>query len=62
MLVKVDMFYFPKDLMILDLEVDYEVPIGRPFLAIGRALVDVERGELKFRINNEYVKINIVGP
>ncbi|XP_015068740.1 uncharacterized protein LOC107013313 [Solanum pennellii] len=52
--VKVDKFIFPEDIVILDCEVDFEVPIilGRPFLAIGRALVDVERGELNFRLNS----------
>ncbi|XP_015159982.1 uncharacterized protein [Solanum tuberosum] len=60
-LVKVDTFIFPTDFMILDCEVDFEVPIilGRPFLAMGRALVDAERGELIFRFNKEEVKFNI---
>ena len=37
---------FPADFVILDYEVDFEVPIilGRPFLAIGRALVDMKKG------------------
>ncbi|KAK4717968.1 hypothetical protein R3W88_016306 [Solanum pinnatisectum] len=44
--VKVDTFIFSTDFMILDYKVDFKVPIilGRPFLATGRALVDVERG------------------
>ncbi|XP_015169534.1 uncharacterized protein [Solanum tuberosum] len=56
-LVKVDTFIFLAYFVILDCEVDFEVPIilERPFLATGQALVDVERGELKFRINNEEV-------
>ncbi|XP_015166979.1 uncharacterized protein [Solanum tuberosum] len=60
-LVKVDTFIFPADFMILDCEVDFEVPIilGRPFLATGRALVDVEIGELKFRLNTDKVRFNI---
>ena len=60
-LVKVDTFIFLEDFVILDCKVDFEVPIilGRPFLATGRALVDVERGELKFRLNKEEVKFNI---
>ncbi|XP_049392923.1 uncharacterized protein LOC125857353 [Solanum stenotomum] len=60
-LVKVDTFIFSADFMILDCEVYFEVPIilGRPFLATGQALVDVERGELKFRINKEEVNFNI---
>ncbi|XP_049397296.1 uncharacterized protein LOC125861441 [Solanum stenotomum] len=59
-LVKVDTFIFPSDLVILDCEVDFEVPIilGRPFLATERALVDIERGELKFRLNTYEVWFN----
>ncbi|XP_070057321.1 uncharacterized protein [Nicotiana tomentosiformis] len=40
-----------KNFVILDCEVEYEVSIilGRPFLAKGKALVDVEAGELTFR-------------
>ncbi|KAK4708715.1 hypothetical protein R3W88_029640 [Solanum pinnatisectum] len=42
--------YKKLDFVILDCEVDFEVPIilGRPFLATGRALVDMERGHMKF--------------
>ncbi|KAK4706327.1 hypothetical protein R3W88_034117 [Solanum pinnatisectum] len=49
-LVKVDRFIFSADFVILDCEIDAEIPIilGRPFLATGRALLDVECGELKF--------------
>ena len=45
-LVKVESFIFSVDLVILDCEVDFEVPIilGRPFFATGRALVDMEKG------------------
>ena len=45
-LVKVESFIFPADFVILDCEVNFEVPIilGRPFLATGRALVDMENG------------------
>ena len=60
-LVKVELFIFPADFVILDCEVDFEVPIilGRPFLATGRALVDMEKGQMKFRLNNEEVTFNI---
>ncbi|XP_060170409.1 uncharacterized protein LOC132601327 [Lycium barbarum] len=60
-LVRVDRFIFPTDFVILDCEVDFEVPIilGRPFLAMGSTLVDVERRDLKFRINDEEVTIYI---
>ncbi|XP_016463836.2 uncharacterized protein LOC107786852 [Nicotiana tabacum] len=59
--VKVDRFYFPADFVILDCEVDVEIPIilGRPFLATGRAICDVKAGELKFRLNDEEVVFHI---
>ena len=31
----------------------------RPFLATGRALVDMEKGQMKFRLNNEETTFNI---
>ena len=60
-LVKVESFIFPADFVILDCEVDFEVPIilGRPFLATGRALVNMEKGQMKFWLNNEEATINI---
>ncbi|KAK4707409.1 hypothetical protein R3W88_033010 [Solanum pinnatisectum] len=49
-LVKVESFIFPEDFVILDCKVDSEFPIilGSPFLATGRALVDIEKGQMKF--------------
>ena len=49
-LVKVESFIFPADFFILDCEVDFEVPIilGRPFLAMGRALFYMEKGQMIF--------------
>ena len=49
-LVKVESFIFPADFVILDCEVDFAVTIilGRPFRAMGRALVDMENGQMKF--------------
>ena len=42
-LVKVDKFIFPVDFIVLDIEEDHEVPLilGRPFLATGKAMIDV---------------------
>ena len=50
-LVKVDKFIFLIDFIVLDMEEDKEMPIilGRPFLATGRAMTDVQKGELKLR-------------
>ena len=61
MLVKVESFIFPADFVILDCEVNFEVPtiLGRPFLATGRSLVDMENEQMKFRLNNEEVTFNI---
>ena len=60
-LVKVELFIFPADFVILDCKVDFEGPIilGRTFLATGRALVDMEKGQMKFWLNNEEETFNI---
>nr|XP_016453119.1 PREDICTED: uncharacterized protein LOC107777578 [Nicotiana tabacum] len=57
MLVKVGKFHLPANFVILDCAVDKEIPVilGRPFLATGRALMDSERNEIKFRVNDEKV-------
>ena len=58
---KVESFIFSADFVIIDCEVDFEVPIilGRAFLATGRALVDMEKGQMKFRLNSEEVTFYI---
>ena len=33
--------------------------LGRPFLATGRALVDMEKGQMTFQLNNEEATFNI---
>ena len=60
-LVKVDKFIFPVDFIVLDMEEDKEIPIilGRPFLATDRAMIDVQRGELKLRVQEDEVKFNV---
>ncbi|XP_070045335.1 uncharacterized protein [Nicotiana tomentosiformis] len=59
--VHVGKFVFPTDFVILDCQVDEEIPIilGRPFLATGRALIDCETGELKMTLNNEEIIFNV---
>ncbi|KAK4269794.1 hypothetical protein QN277_022903 [Acacia crassicarpa] len=61
-LVKVDKFIFPVDFIILDFEADHDVPIllGRPFVATGRALIDVKKGELTMRVDNDQVTFSIL--
>ncbi|XP_070036053.1 uncharacterized protein [Nicotiana tomentosiformis] len=60
-LVRVDKFILPADFVILNYEVDYEVPIilGRPFLATWKALINVEDGELTFRVGDEKVVFHV---
>ncbi|XP_070035623.1 uncharacterized protein [Nicotiana tomentosiformis] len=60
-LVRVDKFILPADFVILDCEVDYEVPIilRRSFLNTGKALVDVEDVELTFRVGDEKVVFHV---
>ena len=52
-LVRVDKFVFPVDFIVMDFDGDKETPIllGRPFLATGRTLIDVEKGELTMRVS-----------
>ena len=61
-LVKVDKFIFPTDFIVLDMEEDKEIPIilGRPFLATGRVMTDVQRRELKLRVQDDEVKFNVI--
>ena len=60
-LVKVDKFIFPTDFIVLDMEEDKEIPIilGRPFLTIGRAMIDIQREKLKLRVQEDEVKFNV---
>ncbi|XP_062094051.1 uncharacterized protein LOC133800094 [Humulus lupulus] len=60
-LVKVDKFIFPAYFIVLDMEEDANVPIilGRPFLATGQALIDVQKGELKLRVEGDEVVFSV---
>ncbi|XP_062075111.1 uncharacterized protein LOC133779133 [Humulus lupulus] len=60
-LVQVNKFIFPADFIILDYEADRDVPIilGRPFLATERTLIDVQKGELTMRVNDQQVTFNV---
>ena len=60
-LVKVGKFIFPVDFVMMKMEEDTQVPIflGRPFLAIGAALIDVQKGELTLRVGDEAVHFNL---
>lgn len=60
--MKVDKFIFPVDFIVLDFEADKEVPIilGRPFLATGKTLIDVQKRELAMRVNDQQVTFNVL--
>ena len=56
-----DKFIFSADFNVLDMEEDKEIPIilGRTFLATGGALIDVQKGELKLRVQDNEVTFNV---
>ena len=45
----------------MDMEEDTQVPLllGRPFLAIVAALIDVKKGELTLRVGDEAIHFNL---
>nr|GEZ26194.1 DNA-directed DNA polymerase [Tanacetum cinerariifolium] len=59
--VKVGMFHFLTDFVVVDFEPDPRVPLilGICFLKTGRALIDVHKGELTLRIGNEAITYNL---
>nr|GEY68071.1 reverse transcriptase domain-containing protein [Tanacetum cinerariifolium] len=59
--VKVGMFHFPADFVVVVFEPDPRVPLilERCFLKTGRALIDVHKGELTLRIGNEAITYNL---
>ena len=61
MIVKVGKFIFHMEFVIMKMEEDTQVPIllGRPFLATGATLIDVQKGELTLRVGDEVVHFNL---
>ena len=59
-LVKVGKFVFPVDFIILDIEEVSQVALllGRPFLATGAALIDMQKGVLTLRVGEEAADFN----
>ena len=53
--------FFLMDFIVMDMEEDTEVPLllGRLFLAIGVALIDVKKGELTLKVGEEAVHFNL---
>lgn len=64
MLVKVEDFSIPAEFVVLDCDVDFEVPfiLGRPLLATRRVIVDMELNELKFRLGKKEEKFKMPKP
>nr|GFA32776.1 reverse transcriptase domain-containing protein [Tanacetum cinerariifolium] len=54
-------FYFSADFVVVDYDVDPRVPLilGRHFMRMARALIDVNGEELTLRVNNEAVTFNV---
>ncbi|XP_015940016.1 uncharacterized protein LOC107465552 [Arachis duranensis] len=63
-LVKVEDLYLPADFMILDTREDKDnsIILGRPFLAIPKALIDVEKGEMILRVWEDHILFKIPNP
>ena len=61
-LVTVGKFVFPVNFIILDMEADSQVPLllGRPFLATGDALIDMQKGVLTLRVGEEAAAFNLI--
>nr|GEW45040.1 reverse transcriptase domain-containing protein [Tanacetum cinerariifolium] len=58
---KFGVFHFPTDFVVVDFEPDPRVPLilRRCFLKTSRALIDVHKGELTLRIENEAITYNL---
>ncbi|GJU28772.1 reverse transcriptase domain-containing protein [Tanacetum coccineum] len=59
--VKVGKFHFPADFVVVDYVVDPWVPLilGRPFLRMARALIDVYGEELTLRVDDEAITFKV---
>ncbi|XP_052116558.1 uncharacterized protein LOC127746664 [Arachis duranensis] len=63
-LVKITELFLPTDFVILDMGKDAKnfMILGRPFLATGRAQIDVDKGELVMRMHEDYLVFNVFKP
>nr|GFA00119.1 DNA-directed DNA polymerase [Tanacetum cinerariifolium] len=61
--VKVGKFYFPADFVVLDFIADPRIPLilGRPFLSIAHALIDVYEGEIILRHDEQSLTLKCGG-
>ncbi|XP_022864609.1 uncharacterized protein LOC111384553 [Olea europaea var. sylvestris] len=60
-LIMVEKFIFLADFLILDMEENNDILLilGKPFLATERALIDVQRGQLILRLEEEHISFNV---
>lgn len=58
---KVGEFYIPIDFVVVEMEVDTQMPIilGRPFLATAGAVIDVKNGRLTLNVGDEKVEFHL---
>ncbi|PKU72218.1 hypothetical protein MA16_Dca006811 [Dendrobium catenatum] len=54
-LIKIDKFIFPVDFIVLDMKEDREksLILGRPFLVTQKVMIDVQKGELIMRVQDQ---------
>ncbi|KAK9932583.1 hypothetical protein M0R45_019814 [Rubus argutus] len=67
-LIRVGKFILPADFVILDMDEDLKVEsglpiiLGRPFMAIAGAKINVQKGTVKLKILGEKVKLQVLQP
>ena len=63
-LIKVGKFIIPADFVTLEMKEDDTIPIilGRPFLAMGKAQINAQEGELKLRVQGDEVTFHVFQP
>ena len=67
-LVRVDKFILPADFVILDMDEDPKIEsglpiiLGRPFMAIAGAKINVQKGTVKLKVLGEKVKLQVLQP
>lgn len=61
LLVKVDKFLLPVYFIIMNFNFDEDtlILLGKPFLSMGRTFIDVEKGELTMRVNDQHEMFNV---
>ncbi|KAK9932341.1 hypothetical protein M0R45_019582 [Rubus argutus] len=67
-LIRVDKFILPADFVILDIDEDPEIEnglpiiLGRPFMAMAGAKINVQKGAVKLKVLGEKVKLQVLQP